>query len=235
MLIVGHAGIGWDDRNNLWCFPDIFVALSTHAKVWAKKVNPFVKVEYIPDGVDLNKFNPIGGKIELGLKRPIVLCVGALEHSKRIDLVIKAVAKLKNVSLLVVGRGELKTELEELGDKLLKDRFKLKEFDLEKMPDVYRSSDILVSASVPYYSFEMVLVEAMASNLPVIANKDQIREEIIEEVGILADPTNSDNFAGAIDSALKKNWDNKPQKQAENFSWERIIKNYEQLFKELSN
>ena len=46
MIIVGHAGIGWDDANNLWTFPDCFVALSTQVKNWAKKINPFVKTYY---------------------------------------------------------------------------------------------------------------------------------------------------------------------------------------------
>src|SRR3989344_9391711 len=57
MIITGQSGKGWDDRNNLWCFPDCFVALSSYAVDWAKKVNIFIKVEYIPNGVNTKEFN----------------------------------------------------------------------------------------------------------------------------------------------------------------------------------
>lgn len=62
IIIIGHSGIGWDDLNNLWCFPDIFVSLSSGAKNWAKKVNPFVKTVLIPDAIDLKKFSRMGKK-----------------------------------------------------------------------------------------------------------------------------------------------------------------------------
>jgi glycosyltransferase involved in cell wall biosynthesis len=233
MVVVGHSGIGWDDRNNLWCFPDCFVALSTHAKNWAKKVNPIVRVEYIPNGVDLGKFTPQGRRIDLGLTRPIVLSVGALEAGKRIDLVIRAVAKLKDFSLCVVGDGVLRKELEKLGKELLGERFKIIKVGFEKMPLVYRSCDVFVSATAPYYSFEMVLLEALASGLPVVVNDDPIRKEIVGNAGILVDPTDIDSYAQAIQRALNIDWEGKPRKQAEKFSWEKVAEKYEKIFKEL--
>lgn len=233
MVVVGHSGIGWDDRNNLWCFPDCFVALSTHAKNWARKVNPIVRAEYIPNGVDLGKFTPQGRRIDLGLTRPIVLSVGALEAGKRIDLVIKAVAKLGNSSLCVVGDGALRKELEKLGKELLGERFKIIKVGFEKMPLVYRSCDVFVSATAPYYSFEMVLLEALASGLPVVVNDDPIRKEIVGNAGILVDPTDIDSYAQAIQRALNIDWEGKPRKQAEKFSWEKVVEKYERIFKEL--
>ena len=32
MVIVGHTGIGWDEKNNVFSFPDVFVGLSSYAK-----------------------------------------------------------------------------------------------------------------------------------------------------------------------------------------------------------
>ncbi len=230
MVIVGHAGIGWDDANNLWSFPDVFVAISSYAKDWARRVNPFVKIEYIPDAVDLNKFKPDGGKLTLPLKKPVVLCVGAFEEGKQQDLIIKAVAKLKDFSLLLVGNGPLRDQLQETGDKLLGSTFKIQAFDFEKMPQVYRSCDLFVSASTRHYSFEMVLLEAMASGLPVVANNDPIRREIVGGSGIFADPTDVVEFSGTIKEAALQKWGGKPLKQAEKFSWERVYKRYEDLF-----
>lgn len=229
MIIVGHSGKGWDDRNNLWCFPDCFVALSTEALGWAKRVNPNVYVRYIPDGVDIDKFTSLGDKIDLKLGKPLVLSVAALTKSKRLDLVIKAASRLKNVSLLVVGQGELENKINKLGRRLLEKRFLLTSFNYEDMPKVYRTADVFASASEPYFSFEMVLLEAMATNLPVVANDDPIRHEIVGDSGILIDPENTNAYVKALDKALTTNWGNKPRLQAEKFSWEKISGLYEKL------
>lgn len=231
MVISGQSGMGWDDVNNLWCFPDAFVALSTQAKNWARKTNPFVKVVYIPNGVDLKKFGPKGPSFDTALKKPLVLCVGALSKTKRIDLVIKAVAKLSNTSLLVAaGGGDAKEEIEGLGQKLLPGRFQLISVPFRKMPEIYRAADIFVLTSMPYYSFEIVLVEAMATGLPVVANDDPIRREIIGNAGLLVDPTNVKEYSLSLRRALEKDWGDKPRKQAEKFDWDEIAASYEKLF-----
>ncbi len=233
MIIVGHAGIGWDDMNNLWSFPDVFVALSSYAKQWAKKVNPVIRIEYIPDGVDTKKFTAVGKQFDLHLEKPVAICVAALEEGKRIDLIIKAVAEVKDLSLLICGRGEIKENIYGLGNKLLKDRFMLNEFSFGKMPDVYRSCNLLLSASLPYYSFEMVLLEGLASGLPVVANDDPIRREIVGDAGIFVDCHNTKAFSEAIKSALRKKWGNEPSRQAQKYSWGKVINMYVDLFNNL--
>ena len=233
MVISGQSGVGWDDRNNLWSFPNAFVALSRKAEKWANKANPFIKTRYIPNGVDLNIFKPGGAKLKIDLKSPIVLCVGALTPSKRIDLVIKAVSRIENVSLLVVGDGDLKDKIAKLGKDLLGKRFLLLKFPFEEMPKVYGACDLFTIVSEPYYAFEIVLVEAMASGLGVVANKDEIRRDIVGEGGVLVDPTDIKSYTQTIKKALKTNWKDKPRKQAEKFSWDKIAVKHEKLFKEV--
>lgn len=233
MIISGQSGMGWDDRNNLWCFPDVFAAISARAAKWAKKVNPFVRVEYIPNGVASNKFKPEGEKIDFFLKKPIILCVAALTKTKRIDLVIKAVAKIKNASLLVVGQGPEKDKLQALGTRLLGTRFEINRFDYEDMPKVYRSVDLFTLVSEPYYAFENVLVEAMASGLPVVATDDPIRKEIVGTSGIQVNPTDITGYAAGLDKALKTDWGDKPRRQATKFDWDIIAKRYETLLRNL--
>lgn len=230
MVITGHAGIGWDDRVNLWSFPNVFVAISEKAEKWAMKANPFLRVVYIPHGIDMNVFNPVGSKLKTGLKEPIILCVGALEKNKRIDLVIKAVAKVEGASLLVVGDGELRTKLAKLGKNLMGDRFRLTKASFDEMSKIYRTADLFTLVSMPQYSFEMVLLEAMATNLPVVATNDPIRKEIVGNAGILVEPTEIEKYTRAIKEALDKDWRNKPRKQAEKYDWDKIVKKYEGLF-----
>jgi glycosyltransferase involved in cell wall biosynthesis len=234
MVITGQSGIGWDDRNNLWSFPNTFVALSEKARSWAKKANPFVKLAVIPNGTDTNKFSPQGAKYETKLKQPIILCVGALIPTKRIDLVIKAVSKLEDVSLLVAGDGDWKDKISRMGKESLGDRFEVIKVPYEKMPEVYRAANLFTLVSKSYYAFEIVLVEAMASGLPVVANDDQIRKEIVGRAGILVNPEDVDRYAQAIKKALEKDWGNKPREQAKKFSWDNIAKEYEKLFMSLN-
>lgn len=230
MVISGQSGKGWDDRNNLWCFPDYFVGLSTRLSDWAREANPFVKVTYIPNGVDLDRFKPQGRKLDFGLERPIILTVGALTADKRLDLAIKAVARLKNASLVICSKGELEDEFLELGNRLLGKRFKLTNLPFEKMSDLYRSVDLFTLPSPWFSSFEIALVEAMATNLAVVANQDPIRQEIVNGAGILVDPTDIEAYVQALKKALEKNWGETPRKQAKKFSWDYIAGKYNDLF-----
>ncbi|MBI4039601.1 glycosyltransferase family 4 protein [Candidatus Daviesbacteria bacterium] len=232
MIISGQSGKGWDDRVNLWFFPSRFVALSSSLSKWAKRINPFTEVSYIPNGVDLVRFTPEGAKAKVSLNGPIFLCVGALTHEKRIDLAIRAVYKLAKGSLLVIGQGKDEKQLSLLGQQLLGNRFKIVSADFEQMPNWYRAAHIFTLPSPSYRAFEIVLVEAMACNLPVVVNDDPIRREIVQEAGLFVNPDKIEAYAKALDQALARSWYNKPRIQAEKFSWDKITQQYLQLFQD---
>jgi glycosyltransferase involved in cell wall biosynthesis len=230
MVIAGQSGMGWDDRNNLWSFPNYFIALSSKALRWAKKANPLVRSKYIPNGVDLKKFNPLGSKYKTKLKKPIILCVGALTSSKRIDLTIKAVVKLKDVSLLVVGDGSTESELKSSGKKLLGKRFELIKASFKKMPEIYRVADIFTLVPEGSEAFGIVYAEALATNLPIVAIDDEQRKEIAGDAGMFVDPTDIEEYSKKLNMTLKKEWGDKPRKQAEKFDWDKVAQKYEDLF-----
>lgn len=229
MIVSGQSGVGLDDRLNLYAFPDAFVAISSYALKKSKERNPFVKSVYIPNGVDLDTFKGVtlkGGRT--------ILAVGAFTEQKRHELVIKAVSKLKNTKLIIAGGGgDRKEEIQALGTRLLGNKFELFQVDHDKMPEIYRKADVFTLASKPYESFGIVLVEAMASNLPVVATDDPIRREIVGDAGLFVDPTDTDAYVRVIEKVLNTNWGTKPRKQAEKFDWDKIALEYEKLFKEL--
>lgn len=240
MVVVGHSGIGWDDANNLWSFPNVFVALTTEAEKWAERVNPLVKTVFIPDGVDLERFSPCGEKANIFLQKPVILVAGALESGKRIDLTIKAVSKLENASpdligasLLVLGRGSLDGKISKMGNKLLGKRFLLTHVAHADLPKYYRACDLFTLPSWRHEAFGMVYLEAMACGLPVVATDDPKRKEIIGDAGILVDPTDITKYSLSLGKALGMKWGDKPRKQAEKFDWEKISEKYENLFKSL--
>lgn len=223
MIVSGQSGIGIDDRLNLYAFPDYFIGLSDFAVNWAKKINPFVKVVKISNGVDLSKFSfKVPNLKPKNQQLKTVLAVGAFTENKRHDLTIKAISKLKDVKLIIAGSGAKKMASN--------NNIVFLETTNDKMPVVYRKADLLVFPTVPWESFGIVLVEAMASGLPVVANDDPIRREIVGDAGLFVDPTDIDAYAKAIERALSTNWGEKPRKQAEKFSWDSIAKQYEELF-----
>ncbi|KKQ91502.1 MAG: hypothetical protein UT17_C0007G0028, partial [Candidatus Woesebacteria bacterium GW2011_GWB1_39_10] len=86
LIIPGQSGFGWDDKLNLWVFPDIFIGLSNFQCAWAKRINPWVKTITIPNGVDLDKFNSQVKPYITKKPRPIILNVGVVDSFKRQDL-----------------------------------------------------------------------------------------------------------------------------------------------------
>lgn len=233
LVVVGQSGPGIDDRINLYTFPDCFVGLSGFQVRWAKKVNSLVRVERIPNGVDLAKFSPKVKPVNFDLPRPIILSVGALSKNKRHDLSIHAVSKIAKGSLVIVGKGEEQASLQKLGDKLLPGRFSIVNFEHIQMPQVYRAADCFVYPTVPWESFGIVLLEAMASGLPIVTNNDPIRREIVGGAGLFVSPKDSSAFACAIEEALKNKNTIRSRKQAMKFSWEEVGEKYQELFNSL--
>ena len=233
IIVSGQSGMGYDELWNLLWRPDAFIALTDKAKNWAKKIGFGVRVEKIPNGVDLDKFNLKVKPLSLKLPHPVILCASALVFSKRIDLTIKAVAKLPNVSLLVVGDGGEREKLEKLGNNLLPGKFMLLKAKYEEMPSIYRSADLFTMVSYSSEAFGIVYVEAMACNLPIVATDDEMRHEIIGEAGLFVDPKDIDEYAKKLDEALKTKWGDKPRIQAEKFSWDEIAKKYEGVMLEV--
>ncbi len=225
MLITGHAGIGSDDAWNLLWQPDIFVALTYAQAQWAKRLSGDIKVVQIPNGVDLHKFNPKVVPAKLALPKPIVICASALVPYKRVDLTIRAIAMAKNISLLVVGEGELKGAVDSLGKRLLGNRYLRLTIPYEYMPSYYKSAKLFTLASETE-AFGIAYVEAMACNLPIVTTKDKSRQEIVGDAGILLNTRNLNRYSKALSFVARSNFKNKPYAQALKFSWNKIANDY---------
>jgi len=233
LVITGQSGPGWDDRINLFCRPDVFVALSSYAGEWAKNAGFGVNVATIPNGVSLNRFNLNTKAAKVDLPRPVFLTVAALEPGKRIDLTIKAVSNLKKGSLLVLGDGNEKENIIKMGEYLLTGRFEIKYVRHEEMPAFYAAADVVTMVPVGVESFGIVYVEGMALNKPIVATDDPIRREIIGNAGLFINPKNTKEYSEALEEAAKKDWDNIPRQQAEKFSWDKIAIKYSKLLESL--
>jgi len=230
LLISGHSGIGRDDIWNIAVArPDIFVALTDYMATWAKSWAWGSKVVKIPNGIDINKFSQEGDKLNIDLPGPIILSVGALTWYKYHDRVIRAIGEMGKGSLLIVGAGPEKEELNKLGKLVLKDRFKICEFGYGDMPKVYRSCDLFTLPSWEREAFGIAYLEALASGLGVVAPNDSSRREIVGEAGLYTDVSDSTKYAQALTRALNLDWQKKARNQAKKFSWEKVASEYEKV------
>ncbi|MCP6726667.1 MAG: glycosyltransferase family 4 protein [Patescibacteria group bacterium] len=133
----------------------------------------------IPNGVDLEHFNPnnkpFGNFKDNKLN---ILFVGRLEERKGLIYLLRAFELLKwnnpNIRLLIIGKGELRSEAGAfVRSRNLKDVHFLGEKTGEELARWYATSDIFCSPATHAESFGIVLLEAMATGLPVVgfANK----------------------------------------------------------------
>jgi glycosyltransferase involved in cell wall biosynthesis len=140
---------------------------------------PSGKIKVInKEGVDCSKF-----QVSVCNSNEI-LFVGRLHERKRIDKLIHAFAKVKlavpDAKLKIVGSGELEKKLRTLVKNLgLWDDIQLTGFvpDTE-LPSHYANASVFVLPSA-YEGFGIVLLEAMASGLPIVSVKTGVAETVI--------------------------------------------------------
>ncbi len=135
----------------------------------------------IPLGVDVERFSNVAPELIVGcermlegLPRPRALFVGRLVYYKGVDVLLKALAQVPEVSGVIVGEGPLKGDLEALAGRLrIAPRIRF----LEPLPDnlypaIYHCADLFVLPSIERTeAFGIVGLEAMAAGLPLITTE----------------------------------------------------------------
>lgn len=132
-------------------------------------------IAIVPNGYRLDKAaKPNQSLIQLATGRTVLLYVGFLIESKRVDLLIKSVAQLRErfddkFVLAIVGDGPQRQSLIELAERLqVADQVAfLGQVPPDQLAGYYLASDIVVQPSQSD-SFSMVCLEAMAYGKPFI-------------------------------------------------------------------
>lgn len=152
------------------------------------------KISVIPLGVDTDRFYPVRSNAEK--KTITVLFVGRLVEEKGIlDLyeAFKTAALLvrdtHQLQLRIVGEGPLKNKImKAISSDGFCGKVTVETRTYEQMPEVYRESDIFAFASIITKTWEeqygMVLVEAMATGLPVAAYGTGAIPEVLGGAGV---------------------------------------------------
>jgi len=229
------AGYGRLEEIMAHQYPDVFIATSPVGEQWIKEKVPNLNSVVIPNGVDTELFAPETGKAKIDLKPPIILFVGAIVHMKRPELLLEAMENIKNASLLMIGDGILKEEIEKAGLKNLgPKRFKLMPSVPHKdLPKYYNACDVFTLPSDE--PFGIAFLEAMACDKPVVARKKPTQEWLIEEAGLTCDCENSVEYAETISKILQNSNGFQPRQRAKKFEWNEVATKYDKIFRSFLN
>lgn len=193
------------DKRVLRAF-DKIVGVSQEIVDELRKHLAYEKTAKIDNGIDTVRFGGLVSKHEaktmLGLaNRQVVGFVGRLSRDKGVSSLLRAVKLLRDraisVDVLIVGEGEHKETLQQeayalgIGESL---HFLGQRRDA---PQLYAAMDIFVLPSSKE-AFPMVVLEAMAAGVPVIATRVGDIPYILEDGGVLVDPEGVEQLSTAI-------------------------------------
>jgi phosphatidylinositol alpha-mannosyltransferase len=202
----------------------------------------------IPNGIDLERF---GAQVEpfskFAAEGPNILFVGRLEKRKGFKYLLRAFPYVKEefpgARLLVVGAYDREDKAPYVHfarrKRLRGIRFVGYVTD-EELPRYYRSCDLFCAPSTGFESFGMVLLEAMASGVAIVASDiTGYRTVLTNEVeGLLVEPENEIALAQTIIRLLKepevrRKMGEKGRARAEGYSWVKVTQQLLDYYREL--
>lgn len=206
----------------------------------------FTNVEVWTRGIERTLFSPFNKDDQLrktwsGEDKIFILYVGRVSPEKEVGLLLEVLKKMKNktkVHLVITGDGPLKSLLEKKAPQNVSFTGFKQGGELAK---IYASADIFTFPSRTE-TFGNVVLEAMASGLPVIGVNSGGVTDIIEHGvnGFLADPGNSSEIARYLDllidnSRLRQEISVNAHRSSKKWSWpiifDKLIDSYQEVIK----
>lgn len=190
---------------------DVLITINKEDYRFAKRNMNARKIVYIPGvGVDIEKFrnvscDRVSKRKELGLKENdfFILSVGELNQNKNHEVIIKAIALLKNpkIHYYIAGIGNKEEYLKKLANELNVHLHLLGY--REDIPELLMSADLF---AFPSYreGLSVALMEAMAAGLPCVVSNIRGNVDLIENSkgGFLFDPRNEADAKLAIERLI---------------------------------
>jgi glycosyltransferase involved in cell wall biosynthesis len=206
---------------------------------------------FVYNGIDIARYSgrahsrsPVRRDLGIPDEATVCISVGRLVpvkgHSDLIRGFARALSEHKDLLLLLAGDGELRDELTALVAELrLGDRVRFLGWR-DDTADLLAGSDIFVLPSLNE-GLGLVLIEAMAANLPVVATRVGGVPEVVEEgqTGLLVEARDSDQISSAIlrlarDRALRERMGRAGRDRADaHFSIQATVRRTEQIYNDL--
>jgi glycosyltransferase involved in cell wall biosynthesis len=191
----------------------------------------------IPNGVDTKRFlpgPPLRQEFGIPADQLIILMVSALIPGKRVSDGIDVVSRVPDAHLVVAGDGPLRQIIDAKAAQCLPGRFTRITVTPERMPQLYRSSDIFMHLSKEE-PFGNVFIEALACGLPVVGHFSPRSRWIVGDEGFLVDTNDFAEVARQIEIARVLNHNKRSDRiaRAARFSWPIVSEMYRAFFQEV--
>ena len=180
----------------------------------------------------------------LGLERPYLLFVGNPKPHKNLDNVVKAYARAVGMhdfphKLVCVGdRGGLEFKIRQRASQLgITDRILLLgHVAQEALPAIYQGAAAFLYPTL-YEGFGLPVVEAMASQVPVITSNTSALKEIAAGYSDLVNPLDLDSMAQAIvrivsDADHRKSLRKLGSRRADEFRWRKAAEKTLEIYQQ---
>lgn len=171
-------------------YTDVLITINKEDYHRAKRKFHAKEIKYVPGvGIDVERIQAVQvdrkkKREELGIGEDdfLLLSVGELNKNKNHEVVIRAIAELKNLNIkyVICGQGRLKAYLEELAEKLgVRGQLFLLGFRTDVI-EICKSADVFVFPS-KREGLSVALMEAMACGLPCVVSGIRGNVDLIEQ------------------------------------------------------
>lgn len=206
------------------------------------------KIAVIPNGVQLEQFAQVPDREEckklLGLEgKSVILFLGSLYPIKGPDLLLSALPRLiddhRELLAVFAGGGDVE-QYRQMADGLgIIDNTRFTGYISEQKALYYRAADVFVLPSRSE-CFPLVVLEAMASGVPIVASDTGGVREIVKDGwnGLLTPVEEIDQLSVTIkrlltDQDLSQRISKNAQQTIQNYSWQKIAAQTESLYQRL--
>lgn len=220
---------------------DVLTAVSEPAAQYVKSLSD-APIQIVPNGIDLDVYRPQTHAKSQANQRTI-LFIGRLERRKGLKYLLDAFARLNDPScrLLIAGNGPDRQKLEEYTRKLKLDNVEYLGFVSQaKKLELLAEADVFCSPAVYGESFGIVLLEAMAAGVPVVAANNPGYASVMQGRGFisLVDPKDIEQFAKRLalmlyDEELAELWRKWALECVRQFSYKDVVDHYETIYTSL--
>lgn len=220
---------------------DRFIVLSNHSRNIL--VRDYLvsedKVDIVPPGVDLNKFNPRMRRPGAG--PPTVICVRRLEARMGIDVLLNAwplvVAAHPEARLVIVGEGSEEESLKAQADAMglgQSVRFEGRASD-SVLAQLYSESTVSVVPSVALEGFGLIALESLATGCPPIVTDCGGLPDAVAglDASLIVPAGNAKALAERLRAALEGQVPDSTtcRAYAEKFSWQASAENHVDIYR----
>jgi len=221
------------------------IAVSEPARDFVTRYFHRFSMRVIPNGVDLSVYRPGLTPIRhLRDENLNILFVGRLEKRKGLGDLLRAframTARVDNIRLIVVGDGPLRGRVESYISRHRLPNVIMAGYVPDSVkPRYYDSADIFCAPATGAESFGIVLLEALASGLPVVATEVPGYMSVLEpgRDSITVPPKNWRELAAALvilarDQELRRRLAAYAVEKARRYSWEMVATEVVEVYHE---